>query len=59
MYIAHSFEGKLFTIVSCSTVSQEIKDALTDVPNVDELLDEKVLLSLDLLVPMELLLGNH
>jgi aliphatic nitrilase len=36
---AHSFEGKLFTIVSCSTISQEIKDALrADVPNVDELL---------------------
>lgn len=39
---AHSFEGKLFTIVSCSTISQEIKDALReDVPNVDELLDRK------------------
>jgi aliphatic nitrilase len=39
---AHSFEGKLFTIVSCSTVSQEIKDALRgDVPNVDALLDRK------------------
>ena len=36
---AHSFEGKLYTIVSCSTISQEIKDALReDVPNVDELL---------------------
>ena len=34
---AHSFEGKLFTIVSCSTISQEIKDALReDVPNVDD-----------------------
>ncbi|NMH28999.1 carbon-nitrogen hydrolase family protein [Flavobacterium silvaticum] len=39
---AHSFEGKLFTIVSCSTISQEIKDRLReDVPNVDELLDRK------------------
>ena len=39
---AHSFEGKLFTIVSCSTISQEIKDALReDVPNVDELLSRK------------------
>ncbi len=39
---AHSFEGKLFTIVSCSTISQEIKDALReDVPNVDELLTRK------------------
>lgn len=39
---AHSFEGKLFTIVSCSTISQEIKDALRpEVPNVDELLSRK------------------
>ena len=39
---AHSFEGKLFTIVSCSTISQEIKNALReDVPNVDELLSRK------------------
>ncbi|WP_297510999.1 carbon-nitrogen hydrolase family protein [Flavobacterium sp.] len=39
---AHSFEGKLFTIVSCSTISQEIKDALRgDVPNIDALLDRK------------------
>jgi aliphatic nitrilase len=39
---AHSFEGKLFTIVSCSTISQEIKDALReDVPKVDELLTRK------------------
>lgn len=39
---AHSFEGKLFTIVSCSTISEEIKDALREeVPNVDELLTRK------------------
>lgn len=39
---AHSFEGKLFTIVSCSTISEEIKNALReDVPNVDELLSRK------------------
>ena len=39
---AHSFEGKLFTIVSCSTISQEIMDALKDdVPNVEELLSRK------------------
>ena len=39
---AHSFEGKLFTVVSCSTISQEIKNALReDVPNVDELLTRK------------------
>ena len=39
---AHSFEGKLFTVVSCSTISQEIKDALrNDVPNVDEILTRK------------------
>ena len=39
---AHSFEGKLFTIVSCSTISQEIMDALKDdVPNVEALLTRK------------------
>jgi len=39
---AHSFEGKLFTIVSCSTISKEIMDALkNDVPNVEELLTRK------------------
>lgn len=39
---AHSFEGKLFTIVSCSTITKEIRDALrNDVPNVDELLTRK------------------
>lgn len=44
---AHSFEGKLFTIVSCSTISQEIMDALKeDVPNVQELLTRKTLPSL-------------
>ena len=39
---AHSFEGKLFTIVSCSTISKEIMKALKpDVPNVEELLTRK------------------
>jgi len=39
---AHSFEGKLFTIVSCSTVSKEIMDVLkADVPNAEELLTRK------------------
>lgn len=39
---AHSFEGKLFTIVSCSTISKEIMEALKeDVPNVEELLTKK------------------
>jgi nitrilase len=39
---AHSFEGKLFTIVSCSTISKEIMEALKpDVPNVEELLTRK------------------
>ena len=39
---AHSFEGKLFTIVSCSTISKEIMEALkSDVPNVEELLTRK------------------
>lgn len=39
---AHSFEGKLFTIVSCSTISKEIMDVLKpDVPNSEELLTRK------------------
>lgn len=39
---AHSFEGKLFTIVSCSTVSREIIDAMkVDVPDAEELLTRK------------------
>jgi nitrilase len=39
---AHSFEGKLFTVVSCSTISKEIRDVLkNDVPNVEELLTRK------------------
>jgi nitrilase len=36
---AHSFEGKLFTIVSCSTITKEIIDIMKeDVPNAEELL---------------------
>ncbi|NDI99211.1 carbon-nitrogen hydrolase family protein [Flavobacterium sp. LaA7.5] len=39
---AHSFEGKLFTIVSCSTISKEIIDIMKeDVPNAEELLTRK------------------
>jgi nitrilase len=39
---AHSFEGKLFTVVSCSTISKEMMDILKpDVPNVEELLTRK------------------
>lgn len=39
---AHSFEGKLFTIVSCSTISNEIMDVMKqDVPNAEELLTRK------------------
>lgn len=39
---AHSFEGKLFTIVSCSTVSDEIITALEgDFPKARELLSRK------------------
>lgn len=39
---AHSFEGKLFTIVSCSTISKEIMEVLKpDVPNIEELLTRK------------------
>lgn len=39
---AHSFEGKLFTIVSCSTISKEIIERMKpDVPNAEELLTRK------------------
>jgi nitrilase len=39
---AHSFEGKLFTVVSCSTISKEIMDVLKpDVPNIEEILTRK------------------
>ncbi|WP_297333702.1 carbon-nitrogen hydrolase family protein [Flavobacterium sp.] len=39
---AHSFEGKLFTIVSCSTITKEIIDILKEeVPNAEELLTRK------------------
>ena len=39
---AHSFEGKLFTIVSCSTISSEIMDAMkADAPNAEKLLTRK------------------
>jgi len=39
---AHSFEGKLFTIVSCSTITKEIIDVMKqDVPNAEELLTRK------------------
>lgn len=39
---AHSFEGKLFTVVSCSTISKEIMEVLKqDVSNVEELLTRK------------------
>jgi aliphatic nitrilase len=39
---AHSFEGKLFTIVSCSTISKEIMEALKpDVPDAETLLTRK------------------
>ncbi len=39
---AHSFEGKLFTIVSCSTVSEEIITALEpDYPDARQLLERK------------------
>lgn len=39
---AHSFEGKLFTVVSCSTITKEIIDIMKeDVPNADELLTRK------------------
>ena len=40
--IAHSFEGKVYTVVSCSTVSEEIIQAMAkDVPNAEKLLRRK------------------
>lgn len=40
--MAHSFEGKVYTVVSCSTISEGIIDAMkTVVPNADELLRRK------------------
>ena len=39
---AHSFEGKLFTIVACSAVSEEIIDAMAEVyPEARELMSRK------------------
>lgn len=39
---AHSFEGKLFTIVSCSTISKEIIETMKeDVPDAEALLTRK------------------
>lgn len=39
---AHSFEGKVFTIVSCSTITKDIIDIMKeDVPNAEELLTRK------------------
>lgn len=39
---AHSFEGKLFTIVSCSTISKEIMDVLKpEAPQIEELFARK------------------
>lgn len=39
---AHAFEGKLFTIVSCSTISREIMEAMkADVPDAEALLTRK------------------
>lgn len=39
---AHSFEGKLFTVVSCSTISKEIMDIMKEeVPNAEELLTRR------------------
>lgn len=40
--MAHSFEGKVFTVVSCSTISEEIIEALSGtVSNAEELLRRK------------------
>ncbi len=56
---AHSFEGKLFTIVSCSTISQQIMDALkADVPNVEELLTRKSSAFSGIIGPNGAVIGN-
>ncbi|MGB6328059.1 MAG: carbon-nitrogen hydrolase family protein [Halarcobacter sp.] len=40
--MAHSFEGKVFTIVSCSTISEEIIEIMgEEIPNAKELLTRK------------------
>ena len=40
--MAHSFEGKVFTIVSCSTISEEIIEIIgKEIPNAKELLTRK------------------
>lgn len=39
---AHSFEGKLFTVVSCSTISDDIIEAMSEIcPNARETLSRK------------------
>lgn len=39
---AHSFEGKLFTLVSCSTISEEIIECMSEIcPNAREALSRK------------------
>lgn len=39
---AHSFEGKVFTVVSCSTVSQEIIEAMSDThPKARQMLERR------------------
>ncbi|MCI2807981.1 carbon-nitrogen hydrolase family protein [Eoetvoesiella caeni] len=40
--MAHSFEGKVYTVVSCSTISDEIIDAFTPtIPNAAQMLKRK------------------
>lgn len=40
--MAHSFEGKVYTVISCSTISEEIIDAFTpSIPNAAQLLKRK------------------
>lgn len=40
--MAHSFEGKVYTVISCSTISEEIIDAFTPtIPNAAQLLKRK------------------
>lgn len=56
---AHSFEGKLFTLVSCSTISDEIKNALIDeAPEIESLFERKQSAFTGIIGPNGAVMGN-
>jgi aliphatic nitrilase len=56
---AHSFEGKLFTLVSCSTISDEIKDALIEeAPEIESLFGRKQSAFTGIIGPNGAVMGN-